>query len=140
MHGHFDMGYYFAPNQHFKSTLLGGGGGGHKKEYAVYACENDDNSGRPLSIQQILIKFTALVSCMKILQIAKFDLICIRDAMVTDESLLFVNGFSIKHIPINLLALQSLFYHTCQLGWLIYTTQCSAQVFKRAGCHLKRAL
>ena len=23
-------------------------GGGHKKEYAVYASENDDNSGRPL--------------------------------------------------------------------------------------------
>ena len=32
------------PNQHFKSTLLGG-----KKEYAVYACENDDNYGRPLT-------------------------------------------------------------------------------------------
>ena len=38
------------PNQHFKSTLLGGGGGGHKKEYAVYARENDDNYGRPLSL------------------------------------------------------------------------------------------
>ena len=36
------------PNQHFKSTLLGGGGG-HKKEYAVYARENDDNYGRPLT-------------------------------------------------------------------------------------------
>ena len=34
------------PNQHFKSKLLGGG---HKKEYAVYARENDDNSGRPLT-------------------------------------------------------------------------------------------
>ena len=34
------------PNQHFKSTLLGGG---HKKEYAVYARENDDNYGRPLT-------------------------------------------------------------------------------------------
>ena len=32
-------------NQHFQSTLLGGG---HKKEYAVYARENDDNYGRPL--------------------------------------------------------------------------------------------
>ena len=36
------------PNQHFQSTLLGVGGGGHKKEYALYARENDDNSGRPL--------------------------------------------------------------------------------------------
>ena len=35
------------PNQHFKSTLLGGG---HKKEYAVYARENDDNYGRPLIV------------------------------------------------------------------------------------------
>ena len=25
------------------------GGGGHKKEYAVYARENDDNYGRPLN-------------------------------------------------------------------------------------------
>ena len=33
-------------NQHFQSTLLGGG---HKKEYAVYARENDDNYGRPLT-------------------------------------------------------------------------------------------
>ena len=38
------------PNQHFKSTLLGGG---HTKEYAVYARENDDNSGRPLTLPQI---------------------------------------------------------------------------------------
>ena len=38
------------PNQHFKSTLLGGGGRGHKKEYAVYARENDDNYGRPLNV------------------------------------------------------------------------------------------
>ena len=36
------------PNQHFKSTLLGGGEGVTKKEYAVYAHENDDNYGRPL--------------------------------------------------------------------------------------------
>ena len=39
------IGLWVIPNQHFKSTLLGGG---HKKEYAVYARENDDNSGRPL--------------------------------------------------------------------------------------------
>ena len=36
-------------NQHFQSTLLGGGEGVTKKEYAVYARENDDNYGRPLS-------------------------------------------------------------------------------------------
>ena len=37
---------------HFESTFskyaFGRGGGGHKKEYAVYARENDDNYGRPL--------------------------------------------------------------------------------------------
>ena len=40
-------------NQHFQSrpTLLGGG---HKKEYAVYARENDDNYGRPLSYSNII--------------------------------------------------------------------------------------
>ena len=38
------IGLWVIPNQHFKSTLLGGGGG-HKKEYAVYARENYDNSG-----------------------------------------------------------------------------------------------
>ena len=37
-----------------------------------------------VNIQQILIKFTPLVYCMKILQIVKFDLICIMVAMVTD--------------------------------------------------------
>ena len=58
-----------------------------------------------LSSHQILIKFTALVYCMNIFQSEKCDLICIMVAMVTDESLLSVNGFSIKHIPINLLAL-----------------------------------
>ena len=36
----------------FKSTLLGGGRG-HKKEYAVYARENDDNYGRPLNVDHI---------------------------------------------------------------------------------------
>ena len=39
------MTYTF--ERHFQSTLVGGG---HKKEYAVYARENDDNYGRPLSI------------------------------------------------------------------------------------------
>ena len=38
------------PNQHFKSTLLGGG---HKKEYAVYARENDDNYGRPVKATKL---------------------------------------------------------------------------------------
>ena len=31
----------------FKVRFWEGGGGGHKKEYAVYARENDDNYGRP---------------------------------------------------------------------------------------------
>ena len=34
------------------------GGGGHKKEYAVYARENDDNYGRPLMlIYSIMMQF-----------------------------------------------------------------------------------
>ena len=61
---------------------------------------------RCMPYQQILIKFTPLVYSMKILRIVKFDLICIMVAMVTDKSLLTVKGFSIKLIPINLLALQ----------------------------------
>ena len=44
----------FMTNGHFESTFstyaFGRGGGGHKKEYAVYARENDDNYGRPLNI------------------------------------------------------------------------------------------
>ena len=32
----------------FSKYAFGRGGGGHKKEYAVYARENDDNYGRPL--------------------------------------------------------------------------------------------
>ena len=60
-----------------------------------------------LSIQHILIKFTPLVYCMKLLKIVKFDLICIMVAMLTGKSLLTVIGFSIKlTIPINMLALQ----------------------------------
>ena len=43
---------------------------------------------------------------MNILQIVKFDLIYIMVAMVTAKSLLSVNGFPIKQIPKNLLALQ----------------------------------
>ena len=43
----------FMTNGHFESTFSKyafgrGGGGGHKKEYDVYARENDDNYGRPL--------------------------------------------------------------------------------------------
>ena len=43
MHGHFDMGY---PESTFLQVRFWEGG--HKKEYAVYARENDNNSGRPL--------------------------------------------------------------------------------------------
>ena len=43
----------FMTHGHFESTFSKyaferGGGGGKKKEYAVYARENDDNYGRPL--------------------------------------------------------------------------------------------
>ena len=46
----------FMTNGHFESTFSKyafgrGGGGGHKKEYAVYARENDDNYGRPLILK-----------------------------------------------------------------------------------------
>ena len=74
-------------------------GAGREQVYSIY-CHIS------LNIQQILIKFTPLVYCMNILQIVKFDLICIMVAMVTDKSLLSVNGFPIKQIPKNLLALQ----------------------------------
>ena len=47
------------PHQHFKSTLLGVG---HKKEYAVYARENDDNSGRPLRNKCLLQLMSAVSS------------------------------------------------------------------------------
>ena len=40
-HGHFEST--------FSKYAFGRGGGGHKKEYAVYARENDDNYERPLS-------------------------------------------------------------------------------------------
>ena len=46
-HGHFDMGY---SESTFSKYAFGRGGGGHKKEYAVYAREHDDNYGRPLSV------------------------------------------------------------------------------------------
>ena len=46
-HGHFDMGY---SESTFSKYAFGRGGRGHKKEYAVYARENDDNYGRPLSV------------------------------------------------------------------------------------------
>ena len=37
------------------------GGGGHKKEYAVYARENDDNYGRPLTGSDwILVNYLVL--------------------------------------------------------------------------------
>ena len=50
-HRHFDMGYSETVNI-FKVRFWEGGGG-HKKEYAVYARENDDNSGRPLTKLQL---------------------------------------------------------------------------------------
>ena len=76
-----------------------GVGAGREQVYSIY-CHIS------LNIEQILIKFTPLVYCMNILQIVKFDLICITFAMVTDKSLLSVNGFPLKQIPKNLLALQ----------------------------------
>ena len=50
-HFHFDMGY---SESTFSKYAFGRGGGGHKKEYAVYARENDDNYGRPLSYSHFL--------------------------------------------------------------------------------------
>ena len=44
-HGHFDMGY---SESTFSKYVFGRGEGVTKKEYAVYARENDDNYGRPL--------------------------------------------------------------------------------------------
>ena len=45
-HFHYDMGY---SESTFSKYAFGRGGEGHKKEYAVYARENDDNYGRPLN-------------------------------------------------------------------------------------------
>ena len=47
-HGHFDVGYSESTFSNY-AFGVGGGGGGHIKEYGLYARENDDNSGRPLS-------------------------------------------------------------------------------------------
>ena len=46
IHGHFEST--------FSKYAFGRGGGGHKKEYAVYARENDDKYGRPLNEPGIL--------------------------------------------------------------------------------------
>ena len=51
-HGHFEST--------FSKYAFGRGGGGHKKEYAVYARENDDNYGRPLSRYSVSVGFTSL--------------------------------------------------------------------------------
>ena len=51
-HGHFDMGY---SESTFSKYAFGRGEGCHKKEYAVYAHENDDNYGRPLRSHDIQI-------------------------------------------------------------------------------------
>ena len=63
------------PNQHFKSTLLGGGG--HKKEYVVYARENDDNYGRPLTQETFHTRVIVAHSCgsnwqLKLVNFRKF--------------------------------------------------------------------
>ena len=47
-HFHFDMGY---SESTFSKYAFGRGEGVTKKEYAVYARENDDNYGRPLIIK-----------------------------------------------------------------------------------------
>ncbi len=57
----------FMTHGHFESTFskyaFGRGGGGHKKEYAVYARENDDNYGRPLTLTlNLTLKLTPTVS------------------------------------------------------------------------------
>ena len=57
-HGHFDMGY---SESTFSKYAFGRGGGGHKKEYAVYARENDDNYGRPLSSDVAFLRFSSKV-------------------------------------------------------------------------------
>ena len=48
----FVFSYGVIKNQHFQSTLFGREGGGQKNEYSVYALDNVDNSGRPLSRSQ----------------------------------------------------------------------------------------
>ena len=45
-HGHFDMGY---SESTFSNYAFWGGRGSQKKDYELYARENADNSGRPLS-------------------------------------------------------------------------------------------
>ena len=49
-HFHFDMGY---SESTFSKYAFGRGEGVTKKEYAVYARENDDNYGRPLRLCQV---------------------------------------------------------------------------------------
>ena len=48
LHGHAFYGLFRI--NILKVCFWEGGGGGHKKEYAVYARENDDNYGRPLTL------------------------------------------------------------------------------------------
>ena len=55
-HGHFDMGY---SESTFSKYAFGSGEGVTQKEYAVYARENDDNYGRPLTPSES----TFLVRC-----------------------------------------------------------------------------
>ena len=53
-HGHFDMGYSESTCSKY---AFGSGGGGHKKEYAVYARENDDNSW-PIIMTRVVCKLS----------------------------------------------------------------------------------
>ena len=45
-------------NQHFESILSVGKEGSHKKEYSVYALDDINNSGRPLTCQPHCSIFT----------------------------------------------------------------------------------
>ena len=58
-HGHFEST--------FSKYAFGRGGGGHKKEYAVYARENDDNYGRPLTYKNVNKYFNVIMEVLPIL-------------------------------------------------------------------------
>ena len=58
-HGHFEST--------FSKFAFGRGGGGHKNEYAVYARENDDNYGRPLTVTILSPNLLLNNCCFKII-------------------------------------------------------------------------
>ena len=72
-----NVGFTAILNQYFQSTLLGEGGG-HKKEYAVYARENDDNYGLSLTFLSIIcdsLSFTEKLSgCYHYYKLAGYPL------------------------------------------------------------------